>query len=112
MDNYDIRHYIDDSGKDLYQHWLTGLRDRVAQVAVIRRVARMTVGNFGDHKFLRDGVSELRIDVGQGYRVYFAQVGDQLILLTNGGDKRTQEQDIVKAITLLRNWEKRNETRS
>lgn len=68
MDNYDIRHYIDDGGKDLYQNWLAGLRDRVAQVAVIRRVARMTVGNFGDHKFLRDGVSELRIDVGQGYR--------------------------------------------
>jgi putative addiction module killer protein/probable addiction module antidote protein len=66
-------------------------------VAIIRRVARASVGNFGDHKFLQNGVSELRIDVGLGYRVYYAQVGDKVILLTHGGDKRTQTADIAKA---------------
>jgi putative addiction module killer protein len=61
-------------GNDLYQEWLTGLRDRIAMITVIKRVARVEAGLFGDCKFLRDGISELRIDVGAGYRVYYAQV--------------------------------------
>jgi len=112
MNSYEIRHYQDESGHDFYQDWLKGLRDQVAKVAIIRRVARIEVGNFGDHKFLQSGVSELRIDVGPGYRIYYAQVGGNVILLTHGGDKRTQTADIAKAIKLLKNWEKRNETRS
>ncbi len=112
MNTYDILHYVDESGNDLYQDWVIGLRDQVAKSAVVRRVARIAVGNFGDHKFLQDGVCELRIDVGPGYRVYYAQVGGKVILLTHGGDKRTQASDIAKAIKLLKNWEKRNETRS
>jgi putative addiction module killer protein len=112
MDTYEIRHYVDERGNDLYQDWIMGLRDQVAKVAIYRRVARIAVGNFGDHKFLQDGVCELRIDVGPGYRVYYAHVGGKVILLTHGGDKRTQTADIAKATKLLRNWEKRNETRS
>jgi putative addiction module killer protein len=110
MDTYEIRHYLDESGHDLYQDWLKGLRDQIAKVAIIRRVARASVGNFGDHKFLQNGVSELRIDVGPGYRVYYAQVGDKVILLTHGGDKRTQSADIAKATKLLENWRERNAT--
>lgn len=112
MNKYEIRHYVDEKGHDLFQDWLAGLRDHVAKVSVIRRVARIALGNFGDHKFLQGGVCELRIDVGPGYRVYYAQVGDKVILLTHGGDKRTQAADIAKAIELLKDWEKRNETRS
>jgi putative addiction module killer protein len=112
MDTYDIRHYVDENGHDLYQDWVKGLRDQVAKVAVMRRVARIAVGNFGDHKFLQNGICELRIDVGPGYRVYYAQVGDKVILLAHGGDKRTQAADIAKAIKLLKDWEKRNETGS
>lgn len=112
MDTCNVLHYVGESGNDLYQDGMTGLRDQVAKVAFVRRVARVTVGNFGDHKYLQDGVSELRIDVGPGYRVYYAQVGDKVILLTHGGDKRTQAPDIAKAIKLFKNWEKRNETRS
>lgn len=112
MDTYEIRHYVDESGNDLYQDWITALRDQVAKIAIYRRVARIAVGNVGDHKFLQDGVWELRIDVGQGYRVYYAQVESKVILLILGGDKRTQDADIAKASKLLRNWEKRNETRS
>lgn len=103
-----ILHYLDDRGNDLYQNWLDGLRDRMAKVAIIRRVARAEAGLFGDHRFLRGGVWELRIDVGAGYRVYYAQVGDRIVLLTNGGDKKSQDQDIERAIGLLRDWEKRN----
>lgn len=112
MRSYEIRHYQDENGHDLYQDWLKGLRDQVAKVAIIRRVARIEVGNFGDHKFLRSGVSELRIDVGPGYRIYYAQVGANVVLLTHGGDKSTQIGDIAKAVKLLEDWRKRNETRS
>ena len=101
MDIYKVLHYVDESGNDLYQDWMARLRDQVAKVAVVRRVARVAVGNFG----------ELRIDVGPGYRVYYAQVGDKVVLLTHAGDRRSQASDIAKAIKLFKNWEKRNETR-
>ena len=105
---HEIIHYLDESENDLYQDWLDGLRDRVAKVAIIKRVARVEVGLFGDHKPLREGIFELRIDVGGGYRVYYAQVGHQVILLTSGGGKKSQSRDIERAIGLLRDWEKRN----
>jgi putative addiction module killer protein len=105
---YQIIHYLDEGGNDLYQAWLDALRDRVAKVAIIRRVARLELGLFGDCKPLRDGISELRIDVGAGYRVYYAQVGKMLILLTSGGDKKSQRGDIERAIRLLKDWEMRN----
>ena len=65
-----IIHYLTDAGKDLYQDWLDGLRDMRARVAIQRRVDRLAIGTFGDHRFCRAGVCELRIDVGAGYRVY------------------------------------------
>ena len=105
---HQIFHYLDENGNDLYQAWLEGLRDRVAKVAVIKRVARVEVGLFGDHVFVGDGISELGIDVGAGDRIYFAHVGNTVILLTSGGDKKSQSRDIERAIRLLRDWEKRN----
>jgi putative addiction module killer protein len=105
---YQIIHYLDENENDIYQSWLDSLRDRTAKVAVIRRVARIELGLFGDCKPLRDGISELRIDVGAGYRVYYAQVGNMVILLTSGGDKKSQSRDIERAIRLLNDWEKRN----
>ena len=105
---YEIIHYLDESESDLYQDWLDGLRDRTAKIAVIKRVARVEAGLFGDCKSLRDGISELRIDVGAGYRVYYALVGNQVILLTSGGDKKSQSRDIDRAIRFLKDWERRN----
>ena len=105
---YEIIHYLDESENDLYQDWLDGLRDRIAKIAVIKRIARVEAGLFGDCKSLRDGISELRIDVGAGYRVYFAQVGNQVILLSCGGDKKSQSRDIDRAVGFLKDWEKRN----
>lgn len=68
----------------------------------------MELGNFGDQKFCRDGVWELRIDVGGGYRIYYATAGSQLILLLSGGDKRTQDADIARACEFWQDWKKRS----
>ncbi len=68
---------LDGNENDIYQAWLDSLRDRTAKVAVIRRVARMEIGQFGDHRVLRDGICELKIDVGAGHRVYYAHVGNR-----------------------------------
>ena len=93
-----VFHYLDASGKDLFQHWLDKLRDMRARVAVQRRIDRLGSGNFGDSEFCRAGVWELRIDVGPGYRAYYAKSGAAIVLLLCGGDKRTQDKDIKDAI--------------
>lgn len=110
MTTYRIEHYLTaDEQKDLYIDWLRRLRDGRAKVAVIRRVARIEQGNFGDHRFCRDGVWELRIDVGPGYRVYYAQSGQRLVLLLCGGDKRTQDADIERAVDYWHDWQRRTD---
>ncbi len=106
---YTILHYLDSHGRDHFQEWLDALDDRKAELAIIRRVARLTAGLAGDRQSLRDGVQELRIDVGPGYMVYFAFVGKTVILLACGGSKRTQGRDIASAINMLRDWENRND---
>ena len=90
----EIAHYLTADGHDPVQDWMDAVRDMRARVAILRRLERMKVGNFGDRKFCRDGVWELRIDTGPGYRVYYAQAGQTLVLLLCGGDKRSQRSDI------------------
>ncbi|SCX04473.1 putative addiction module killer protein [Agrobacterium rosae] len=81
---YEIRHYLTSGGTDPIADWLRDLRDLQAKVAIIRRLNRLEHGNFGDFKPLRDGVHELRIDVGPGYRVYYARSGKTVMLLLCG----------------------------
>jgi putative addiction module killer protein len=88
-----------------YAAWFATLRDRVAKTRIDIRIRRLSLGNPGDAKPIGDGVSELRIDHGPGYRVYFVQRGSVLVVLLAGGDKSTQAQDIRKAKTLARNLE-------
>jgi len=95
---YEVRHYLAPDGSDPFQDWLEELRDARAYVAVLRRVDRMSKGNFGDHSFCRDGVWEMRIDTGAGYRVYYAGRDKATIILLCGGDKRKQQADIGRAI--------------
>ena len=103
---YTIEHYCTpEDDKDVYVDWLKNLRDRVAKLAILRRVYRVMNGNFGDHKFCRDGVSELRIDVGAGYRVYYALAGKQVVLLLCGWNKRTQNADISRACSNWQTWQ-------
>lgn len=107
---YRIEHYLSvGENKDLYIDWLQRLRDSQAKVAVVRRVTRVELGNFGDHKFCRDGVWELRIDVGPGYRVYYALSGHRVVLLLCGGDKRTQDVDIARAVGYWQDWQRRTD---
>jgi putative addiction module killer protein len=85
-----------------YAEWYLGLRDRMAKARINVRIRRVSLGNFGDVKPVGQGVSELRIDHGPGYRVYFVQRGQIVIVLLVGGDKRTQSQDIEKALELAK----------
>jgi putative addiction module killer protein len=86
-----------------FADWFSGLRDKRAKVRIQARIDRLQVGNVGDAKPVGEGVSELRIDYGPGYRVYFARRGDSLVILLAGGDKRTPPQDIQTAPELARN---------
>jgi putative addiction module killer protein len=89
---------------DTFKAWLKGLRDRVAVVRVLARVDRLALGNAGDVKPVGDGVSEMRIHHGPGYRVYFMQRGEVLVVLLCGGDKSTQAADIAAAKRIAKDW--------
>jgi putative addiction module killer protein len=103
----EIRHYLTVSGRDLYQTWLDDLKDVRARVTVQRRVDRLAAGNYGDHKFCRDGIWELRIDVAAGYRVYYARAGRTILLIVCGGDKRTQTAEIGRAVKCWDDYQRR-----
>ena len=80
-----------------FDRWLGALRDREAQARILARIASAQHGNFGDCKVLGEGVSEMRVDVGPGYRVYFMRRGETVYLLLVGGDKSTQAMDVRRA---------------
>ena len=88
---------------EVYAKWLDGLRDVRARARVLVRVERLAAGNPGDARPVGEGVSELRIDYGPGYRVYFKMQGRTMVVLLAGGDKRTQNRDIETALRLARN---------
>ncbi len=87
-----------------FESWLIGLKDRQARLRVILRIERLSAGNPGDVKPVGAGVSEMRLDYGPGYRVYFMQRGALVIVLLAGGDKRTQDADIKRAIKIASQW--------
>ena len=105
----EIRHYVSQAGIDVFDEWLSALADRRAQAKIASRINRLAAGNFGDCKPLRDGVCELRIDWGPGYRVYYAMVGKVCVLLLCGGDKRKQSADIERAIDYFQDYRERTE---
>ena len=102
----EIRRYTTRAGKDIVGDWLAALEEH-AQARVAVRIDRLALGNFGDCKLLREGVSELRIDWGPGYRLYYAMVGRTCVLLLCGGDKRKQSSDIARAIEYLKDYKER-----
>lgn len=89
---------------DEYRSWVDGLKDLAGRARVLTSVDRLIHGNPGTYRNLTEGVSELKIDVGPGYRVYYSRRGDRLLLLLAGGDKATQAKDIAKALQLNRNF--------
>jgi putative addiction module killer protein len=87
-----------------YAEWINELKDKAGRARILVRVDRLIHGNPGQHRDLTDGVSELKIDFGPGYRVYYSQRGDKLLILLAGGDKASQNKDIKLAIRLCRNY--------
>jgi len=85
---------------EIFARWLTSLRDEAAVKRIKQRLARVQIGLFGDLKPIGDGLSELRIDHGPGYRVYFVRRGDILVILLCGGDKASQSRDIARAMAM------------
>lgn len=85
-----------------FTKWLDGLRDRTAHQRIVIRLRRIELGNFGDTKAVGEGISEVRITYGPGYRLYFVQQGQEIIVLLCGGDKSTQGRDIATAKTLAK----------
>ena len=88
---------------EVYRDWINGLRDRTARARIQMRVDRLVHGNPGQHRALTAGVSELKLDFGPGYRVYYTERRGELIVLLAGGDKSTQRRDIRIAIALAKN---------
>ena len=88
---------------EVYRDWINDLKDRAGRARIQVRVDRLSHGNPGQHRNLTHGVSELKIDAGPGYRVYYTEQNGELIILPAGGDKSTQQQDIKTATALARN---------
>ncbi len=89
--------YADKTGIEPFTKWLEGLRDVQARRRILIRLRRVAQGNYGDYRSLQDGVYELRFPFGPGYRVYFGEDGDTVVVVLVGGDKSSQEKDIEQA---------------
>ena len=93
----ELRIYQTKEGKKPFVDWLESLKDRIGRANITNRLNRITLGNYGDFKSVGEGVYEIRIHYGPGYRVYFSEQNDTIILLLIGGNKQTQSKDIKKA---------------
>ena len=102
-EQYRVVHYRE-NGRDIFEDWLKALKDKKGAVAIDRVVKRIENGHFGEHKPCREGVWELIIDYGPGYRVYYSIIGKTVVMLLCAGDKRTQQKDINRAIEYLRKY--------
>ncbi len=107
---YEVRHYLTAAGVDPFAEWLNALRDRQARARVEARIDRVERGLFGDCEPVGEGVSELRIDWGPGYRVYFGRAGARIVLLLLGCDKRKQQADITQAKEYWHDYQERTKT--
>lgn len=101
--------YQRDDGREPFTEWLNGLRDKLAQARIRIRLRQVQAGNFGDSEPVGEGVIELRVHVGAGYRVYCGRHGKAVVLLLCGGDKGSQPADIKRAKELWSEWKRRQE---
>ena len=106
--SYETKFYKTEQGETPFTQYLSKLRDMRAALKIATRINRAQTGNFGDHKSVGDGLWEMRIDYGPGYRVYYCFEGDRLVLLLCAGDKRTQPRDIETAGKYKADFERRN----
>lgn len=103
----ELRIYTDAQGRKPLTEWLDDLKDIRARVQIKARLTRVEAGNLGDGKPLRDGVMELKIDYGPGYRVYLSRQGPVMVLLLCGSDKTDQDRTIRQAVDYLNDWKQR-----
>ena len=103
----EVLRYVTEEGAAVVSEWLAGIGDERARAKIVVRFSRLAAGNFGDCKPLQDGVWELRIDWGPGYRVYYARAGRTCVLLLCGGDKRKQSADIARAVAYWNDYRRR-----
>ncbi|ARN84834.1 type II toxin-antitoxin system RelE/ParE family toxin [Candidatus Nucleicultrix amoebiphila] len=92
-----VKIYQDETGHEPYIEWLDALKDKTTKSRIQQRIRRITLGNSGDHHSVGQGVSELRLDFGPGYRIYYGEQGNKIVILLCGGNKKTQARDIEKA---------------
>lgn len=109
---YEIRLYEAGNGHEPFARWLRSLRDLRTRARIEQRINRLRHGNFGDCKPLKNaaGIYELRLDFGAGYRVYFGIAEQMIVLLLTGGDKSSQDRDILKAVEYWNEYRKRSES--
>ncbi len=105
-DEYDIEIYQTSEGNEPITEWLSSLKDRIARRTILIRIQRVRQGNFGDCEPIGNGMQELRIHFGPGYRIYFAKIGDKLVLLLGGGLKGKQVRDINKCKEYLEDYKR------
>jgi putative addiction module killer protein len=104
---FELFRYQRDDGREPFTEWLNAMRDKVAQARIRIRLRQVHAGNFGDSEPVGDGVIELRVHVGAGYRVYCGRHGKSVVILLCGGDKRSQPADIKQAKALWIEWKRR-----
>jgi len=104
---YHVEHYLTDSGKCPFTEWLNGLRDKATANRIRARITRVSIGGFGVVEAVGQGVSELKLDFGAGYRLYFAICEKTVVLLLIGGDKSTQQRDIATAQDYWKDYQAR-----
>ncbi|MBX2822854.1 MAG: type II toxin-antitoxin system RelE/ParE family toxin [Rhodothermaceae bacterium] len=104
-----VEAYVDEQGKTPVREWIEELKDAKARVRIKHRIAKLKEGLLGDYKFIGEGVWELRIHLRPGYRVYFAEVDQSLLLLLCGGTKKTQHKDIKQAKYFLEQYIRRTD---
>ena len=104
---FTLEYYITETGKIPFKDWLENLKDIHARAKIRVALDRVRLGNFGHAKFIGEGINELKIDFGPGYRVYYALAGDAIVLLLLGGDKASQSKDIVRAKEYWKEFKRR-----
>ncbi len=108
---FEIKYYQAPNGREPFTEWLEALRDRKGRAVIKSRLDRLRLGDLGRHRPVGEGVTELKIDFGPGYRCYLGKIADTVVLLLCGGDKGSQDRDIERAKRYFKQYRSEHETK-